>query len=87
MRRYKGQIVANNKKYRWLPVASGLTINQAGAAPIEGEIASNAAVLLVLLGLWALFMGMRNLRELRYKRYVRGRGRPPTPTATQLEED
>jgi len=79
--------VANNKKYRWMPVASGLTISQAGAAPIEGELASNAAMLLVLLGLWALFMGMRNLRGLRYKRYVRGRGRPPTPTATQLEED
>jgi len=43
------------------------------AAPIEGELGSNAAALLVVLGVWALFMGMRNLRELRHKRLVLNR--------------
>ena len=87
MRRDKGQIVANNNKYRWVPLAPGLAVNQASAAPIEGEIASNAAMLLILLGVWALFMGMRNLRELRYKRYARGRGQAPAAATTPAEED
>ena len=43
------------------------------AAPIEGELGSNAAALLVVLGVWALFMGMRNLRELRHKRLILNR--------------
>ena len=51
----------------WL---STLAVSPAVAAPIEGELASNAASILVLLGLWALLMGMRNLRELRHKRLV-----------------
>ncbi len=58
-------------KGRW--VLPGIPMGYAHAAPIEGELGSNAAALLVLLGLWALFMGMRNLRELRHKRLVLNR--------------
>jgi len=47
-----------------------LAVGPIHAAPIEGEFGSNAAALLVLLGLGALLMGMRNLRELRHKRLV-----------------
>ena len=63
---------AQRHDWRWLPVLTGMPIGQAGAAPIEGEVGSNAAALLVLLGLWALFMGLRNLRELRHKRILPG---------------
>ena len=51
-----------------LAISSVLSTQFVHAAPIEGELASNAAALLVVLGVWALFMGMRNLRELRHKR-------------------
>lgn len=46
------------------------------AAPIEGETSSNAAALLVLLGVGALVMGLRNLRELRHKRLAPNRQFP-----------
>lgn len=59
----------------WLPALTGMQTTQAGAAPIEGEVGSNAAALLVLLGLWALLMGLRNLRELRHKRLLPDRHR------------
>lgn len=62
--------IAQIRDWRWLPVIPGMQIGQANAAPIEGEVSSNAAALLVLLGVWALFMGLRNLRELRHKRLV-----------------
>lgn len=62
--------IAQRHGWRWLPVFPGMQIGQASAAPIEGEVGSNAAALLVLLGLWALFMGLRNLRELRHKRLL-----------------
>lgn len=55
-------------KSRYTGLAACLGIGNATAAPIEGETGSNLASLLVLLGVWALFMGMRNLRELRHKR-------------------
>lgn len=56
-------------RMRYQALIPGLAAaNQAHAAPIEGEAASNAAALLVLLGIWALLMGMRNLRRLRYQR-------------------
>ena len=51
-----------------LPIAA-----PAVAAPIEGELGSNAAALLVLLGIGALLMGLRNLRELRRKRLIPSR--------------
>lgn len=55
-------------KSRSTGLAACLGTGSAMAAPIEGEIGSNLASLLVLLGVWALVMGMRNLRELRHKR-------------------
>jgi hypothetical protein len=58
-----------NNWYR-LSLFPVLAVGPIHAAPIEGELGSNAAVLLVLLGLGALLMGMRNLRELRHKRLV-----------------
>jgi len=61
------QSVSN--RYR-LVLFPALAAGPIQAAPIEGEIGSNAAVLLMLLGLGALLMGMRNLRELRHKRLV-----------------
>mgnify|MGYP001823754991 CR=1 FL=1 len=60
-------------KRPWLAATSVLTTQFVHAAPIEGEVGSNAAALLVVLGVWALFMGMRNLRELRHKRPTLGR--------------
>lgn len=57
----------------WLAIISGLLTQSVQAAPIEGQLGSNAAALLVVLGVWALFMGMRNLRELRHKRPTLGR--------------
>ena len=56
-----------------LSLFPALAVGPVHAAPIEGELGSNAAVLLVLLGLGALLMGMRNLRELRHKRLVPSR--------------
>ena len=47
-----------------------LAVGRSEAAPIEGEVSSNAAALLVLLGIWALFTGLRDLRKLRHKRLV-----------------
>lgn len=43
----------------------------AAAAPIEGDFGINAAVLLGALGVWALWMGVRNLYEMRHKRVER----------------
>ena len=56
-----------------LAIISILSTQFVQAAPIEGQLGSNAAALLVVLGVWALFMGMRNLRELRHKRPTLGR--------------
>ena len=42
----------------------------AHAAEVEGELSVNAAALLVVLGIWALAMGVRNLRAMRYKPLV-----------------
>jgi len=61
------QSVSNRYRLSLFPALAAGPIH---AAPIEGELGSNAAVLLVLLGLGALLMGMRNLRELRHKRLV-----------------
>ncbi|MGD8955912.1 MAG: hypothetical protein PVJ03_01170 [Chromatiaceae bacterium] len=51
------------------------------AAPIEGEAASNAAAILVLLGVWALLMSLRNLRHIRHRRIATGLRRKPERTA------
>lgn len=55
-------------KLRLLPLAALPAQGVAQAAPIEGEGASNAAAILVLLGIWALIGGLRNLRDMRHKR-------------------
>jgi hypothetical protein len=57
----------NDRDWRWLAAFTGMTVGHSHAAPIEGEVASNAAALLVILGVWAVAMGLRKLRELRYK--------------------
>ncbi|MCB1790702.1 MAG: hypothetical protein KDJ27_15455 [Gammaproteobacteria bacterium] len=53
------------------------------AAPVDGDLGSQAAGLLMLLGVAALLLGMRNLRELRNKRPVRPRR--PRDTANESE--
>jgi hypothetical protein len=62
------------QKMRVLPLAALPAQSAAQAAPIEGEVASNAAAILVLLGIWALIGGLRNLREMRHKRVKPLRG-------------
>jgi len=74
----------NKPNWRWLTMLAGMTVGHVNAAPIEGELASNAAALLVLLGIWALLMGMRNLRELRHKRLTPEQ-RPRRDADTHLE--
>ena len=67
----------NDHGRHWSAILVGLVIaKQTHAAPIEGEFASNAAALLVVLGVWAIFMGARNLRELRHKRMTPERHHP-----------
>ena len=53
-----------------------LLAGSANAAPIEGEMRSNLAALLLILGVGALLMGLRNLRDLRHKRLVTNREIP-----------
>ena len=65
--------MAKNKNRKWLACLSLAAVNPVNAAPIDGEIGSNAAAVLMVLGIWALLMGMRNLRELRHKRLVPAR--------------
>ncbi len=52
----------NNWNRQWLPALPGLTVAPAIAAPMEGELASNTAGLLVVLGVLAIVMGIRSLR-------------------------
>jgi hypothetical protein len=63
----------NKPNWHWLSPLPGLAVGHVNAAPIEGSLGSNAAALLVLLGIGALLMGMRNLRKLRHKRLTPGR--------------
>jgi hypothetical protein len=49
---------------------AALAVSQAHAAPIEGEIGISAALLLMLLGLWAVVAGIRNRHELRHRDLV-----------------
>ena len=63
------QIFRRSRRYSMATIFA-LSLGRSEAAPIEGEVSSNAAALLVLLGVWALFMGLRNLRALRYKRLI-----------------
>ena len=70
---------------RYLALA-GLGAGAAQGAPIDGELGSNAAALLVLLGIWALLMGLRNLREMRHKRLTPER-RVPDNERQKLQDD
>jgi hypothetical protein len=71
----KGQGFMNKiDKLRVLPLAALPAQSVAQATPIEGEVASNAAAILVLLGIWALIGSLRNLREMRHKRVKPLRG-------------
>lgn len=63
-------MTATNRRWHGTSALMGLFAAPLHAAPIDGELGSNAAVLLVLLGVWALFMGMRNLRQLRHRRLI-----------------
>jgi len=76
----------NDRNWRWLPALATIGISETQAAPIEGEIASNAAALLVILGVWAIGMGIRNLRELRYKRLVPDR-HERQPGLSEVEQE
>lgn len=57
--------------------AGGLAAMPAYADPIEGDLSMNAAAVLVVLGVWALLMGVRNLRSMRYKHTVPSRRSAP----------
>lgn len=57
---------------------AALLVGSAGAAPIEGAMRSNLAALLLILGVGALLMSLRNLRDLRHKRLVTHREIPST---------
>jgi hypothetical protein len=72
--------MTNFRIWRCWPLLPGLLIGGVEAAPIEGEVSSNAAALLVLLGIWALLMGVRNLRGIRHKRLTPGHQIPPDET-------
>ena len=60
----------NDHIRRWLPATPALAIGQAHAAPLEGDVGINVALLLMLLGGWAIIMGLRNLHALRHKHLV-----------------
>lgn len=63
-----------------------LMSTSAVATAVEGEFGSSAAALLVVLGVWALLMGVRNLRSLRYKPMVPQRRSTPSDTE-QTDDD
>ena len=85
MRRDDQQKMRNDSRGYDFAAVSTLTTGSALAAPIEGEMGSNAAALLLLLGVGALLMGARNLRELRHKRLALNRetGESDTPDTTE----
>jgi putative Mn2+ efflux pump MntP len=60
--------MTKTRAWQGLAALPGLTIGQTFAAPIEGETASNAAAILILLGVWALLMSLRSLRHIRHRR-------------------
>ena len=57
---------------------AALLAGSANAAPIEGAMRSNLAALLLILGVGALLMSLRNLRDLRHKRLITNREIPTT---------
>ncbi len=74
------------RHWRGVAALTGLTIGQTSAAPIEGETASNAAAILILLGIWALLMSLRSLRHIRHRRMTTDLRRE-AERAADLESD
>lgn len=72
---------------RGLAGAGGIAASPAYADPIEGDFAMNAAAVLVVLGVWALLMGVRNLRTLRYKHSVPSRRLSPDESGSDDRTD
>ena len=52
---------------QWLPAMLGGFAGPTFANPIEGDAATNAGALLIMLGVIAILLGVRNLRALRHK--------------------
>lgn len=55
---------------RWLPLSPGLAVGAAQAAQTEGNFAYFVASIPVLLGVFAILLGARNLRTLRHRHAV-----------------
>ena len=68
--------MTTNEQTRCLALLAGFPAGLAVAAPDEGDGFRNIAALLVLLGIGALLMGLRNLRGLRHKRLMHERRNP-----------
>jgi hypothetical protein len=62
---------------QWLPGLLGSVAGPTSANPVEGDFATNAGALLVILGVVAILLGIRNLRALRH--------RPPAVRQAQTE--
>jgi hypothetical protein len=71
---------------RWFSIP-GFTIyaGAAQAATTDGDMQYNAAVVLGLLGAWAVLMGLKNLRELRYRPLQPEPVKSNNPAASQDE--
>ena len=61
---------------QWLPLIPGLAVGPAHAAQNEGVFANVTAAILVLLGLLAIVIGVRNLRTLQHKHALPRKRRP-----------
>lgn len=60
-----------NKRNRlWRPFLPGLAVGPTVAAPIDGNSATNAGALLVVFGVFAILLGVRDLRALRHKQNI-----------------
>lgn len=57
----------SNRKCQWLPALLGTTSLSSEASPTASGYTDYAAGVLMLLGLFAIILGIRNLRGLRHK--------------------
>ena len=87
MRRDNRQEMRLDSRAYKIAALSTLMTGSVLAAPIEGELGSNAAAVLLLLGVGALLMGVRNLRELRHKRLALHRDTPESDTTDTADPD
>ncbi len=62
---------------QWLPGVLCSLAGPTAADSVEGDFATNAGALLVILGVIAILLGVRNLRALRQ--------RPPVVRQTRIE--